>query len=76
MPGESPLSISDIAMGIEPVAHTYIGTATATTASIASSGCSLRLRKRLSGTNTVIKAATTRPITSHLPTLATMSTSP
>ncbi len=34
VPGERPLSMSDMAMGMEPVAQTYIGTATITTASI------------------------------------------
>ena len=30
VPGESPFNMSDRAMGIDPVAQTYIGTATAT----------------------------------------------
>lgn len=70
------MSISDIAMGIDPVAHTYIGTATATITSMASRGYSARLRKSESGTATVITAATTSPITSHLPTDATISVRP
>ena len=37
-PGVSPLSISDIAMGIDPVAQTYMGIATRIMASIASMG--------------------------------------
>ena len=38
IPGDKPLSISDKAIGIDPVAQTYIGTATSTTASIAKTG--------------------------------------
>ena len=75
-PGVRPLSISDNAIGIEPVAQIYIGTATATITSMASSGYALRERKRVSGTATVIMAAITSPITSHLPTDPTMSTMP
>ena len=37
-PGLNPLSIRDIAMGIDPVAHTYMGTATSTIVTIAISG--------------------------------------
>ncbi len=75
-PGLRPLSISDIAIGIDPVAHTYMGTATSIMTPIARRGYRLRLKNSWSGTSTVIRAAMTRPITSHLPTLATISTSP
>lgn len=37
-PGLSPLSISERAIGMEPVEHTYIGTATITTAIIDNNG--------------------------------------
>ena len=43
---------------------------------MASSGYSARLRKSESGTATVITAATNSPITSHLPTDATISVRP
>ncbi len=75
-PGLSPFKTRDIAMGMEPVAQTYIGTATTIIASIASNGRSLSDTRNWSGTYTVISAATTNPMTSHLPTLATMSTNP
>ena len=71
-PGDRPLSISESAIGIDPVAQTYIGIAMATTASIANKGRSPRAARKFSGTNMVIRAAITRPIISHLPMLATM----
>ena len=37
MPGERPLSMRDRAIGMDPVAHIYIGIATITTAIMASS---------------------------------------
>ncbi len=43
-PGLRPLSISDIAIGIDPVAHTYMGTATSIMTPIARSGYRLRLK--------------------------------
>ena len=66
-PGDNPLSINAAAIGMEPVAHTYIGTDTASTISMVNRGLSLKYKKKSSGTNTVIKPATTKPIISHLP---------
>ena len=71
-PGERPLSISERAMGIDPVAQTYIGTAMATIASMARSGRSPSASKKFSGTKRVMSAAMMRPTISHLPMLATM----
>jgi len=75
-PGVRPFSISDRAMGMEPVAQIYMGTAITTTASMASRGYRARPTKRSSGTNTVMRAAMISPITSHLPMLSTMLMKP
>ena len=75
-PGVNPLSISERAIGIEPVAQTYIGTDSASTTSILSRGYCAKAAKKSSGTHTVIRVATTSPITSHRPMLFIMSIKP
>ena len=76
VPGESPLSTSDRAMGIEPVAQTYIGTAMTSTAIIDSSGLSPSAEKKSAGTYTVMIAAMMSPATSQPPMLPTRSMKP
>ena len=64
-PGVSPFIISATAIGILPVAHIYIGMAMHKTKSILSNVLSLNTAKKSFGTNTVIRPATIKPITSH-----------
>ena len=73
-PGVSPFSIRATAMGIEPVAHRYIGMDMASTSSIEASVLSRKSVKALSGKASVITAATTMPTTSHLPMSSIIST--
>ena len=73
-PGVRPLAISDTAMGMEPVAQTYMGMATASTKSILSSLYSCSAASHSLGTVTVMSAAMSRPVTNHLPTSCIMST--
>ena len=73
---DKPLSINDNAMGIEPVAHTYIGTAITSTASIDNNGVEPSTEKNPAGTYTVINAAINSPMTSHPPILPTKSINP
>ena len=66
-PGDSPLSMRAAAMGIEPVAHRYMGADSTSITSMLSKGTSLKRVKKSSGTATVITAAMTSPMTIHLP---------
>lgn len=74
VPGERPFSIKATAIGIDPVAHKYIGIANTKTRSMLSSGLSEKMAKNESGTKTVISPATTNPIRSHLPISCIIST--
>ena len=65
VPGLKPLSINATAMGMEPVAHRYIGIAHTSTSNMLNRGLSAKDMKKLSGTNTVISPATIRPMMSH-----------
>ena len=66
-PGVNPLSIRATAIGILPVAHRYIGIEKHSTSSMLAKELSLNISKNESGTNTVIRPATIKPIISHLP---------
>ena len=74
LPGLSPFNIRATAMGIEPVAHKYIGMESNKTINILTSVFSLKTEKKSAGTNRVIKAAKTKPKTSHLPISFIIST--
>ena len=76
VPGDSPLIISDKAMGMEPVAHTYMGMAITSTVTIDNKGLLPMTAKKSAGTYTVISAAMTRPATSQPPMLPTRSMNP
>ena len=68
-PGETPLSISDAAMGMDAVEHTYIGSPTSAIAGIASQSRPPNASaKKPSGTRTVTSAETARPAASGLAT--------
>ena len=57
VPGDNPFNISATAMGMEPVAHRYIGMANSRTISILSNELCANNAKKDSGTNTVIRPA-------------------
>ena len=61
-------------MGMEPVAHRYIGIASRSTSSILNSELSAKISKNDSGTNTVMRPATMSPTISHLPMSCIIST--
>ena len=73
-PGDKPFSIRATAIGIEPVAHKYIGKAKSNTNSILSRELSANKAKNSFGTATVIIPATTRPIIRYLPISCIIST--
>ena len=73
-PGVRPFIIKATAMGMEPVAQTYIGMLMASTKSMDSHVLSAKIAKNSCGTKTVISPAMTRPITSHLPMSSIIST--
>ena len=50
VPGESPLSMSERAMGMEPVAQTYMGMAMTKTKSMERAGRSANMAKKSAGT--------------------------
>ena len=76
VPGESPLSTKERAMGMEPVAQTYIGMAIISTAIMESNGRLPNTEKKSAGTYTVIRAAIISPVTSQPPMLPTKSMNP
>ena len=67
VPGDKPLSINAAAIGIEPMAQTYIGIATIKTINIVTIEGSFKSAKNESGRNTVINVLIIKPITNHLP---------
>ena len=73
-PGVSPLSISATAIGMLPVAQTYIGIAIARTSSIEAKVLPWNMLNQDSGTRTVINPATSRPMASHFPMSPIIST--
>ena len=66
-PGERPFIINAAATGMLPVEQMYIGTATTRMTSIWSKGCFPKERKNASGTATLIRAATKRPMANRSP---------
>ena len=75
-PGDNPLSMSAAAMGIDPVAHRYIGTDRASTSNMLAKGNSLKAAKKSSGRKTVMNPAIASPTTSQRPMSCTISTNP
>lgn len=76
VPGERPFIIKDKAIGMEPVAQTYIGIAIIRTAIIENIGLLPTTEKKSAGTYTVISAAIISPPVSHPPMLPTRSMYP
>lgn len=74
VPGDRPFIIKAVAIGIEPMAHTYMGIATNKTINMVIKGGRLREVKNESGTNTVIKAPIIKPKVSHFPMFCIKST--
>lgn len=74
VPGERPFSIRATAIGMEPVAHRYMGIAKTNTVSMLRNGLSANMVNRLSGTTMVISPAIINPITNHLPMSCIIST--
>ena len=66
-PGERPFIISAAATGMLPVEQMYIGTATTSMTSICNNGCLPKERKNSSGTTTLMRAATIRPMSRRSP---------
>ena len=75
-PGVSPFIIRATAMGMLPVAQTYIGMLMHSTSRMLRRELSLKTSNHWSGTNVVIIPATTKPTTSHLPISTIISTKP
>ena len=75
-PGVNPFNISAAAMGMEPVAQTYIGMANSKTANISSNGLSAKETSQDSGNATEISAAITKPVIMCPPMSCIISTNP